>query len=77
MCRVSVPHMSERGVRLRLFMRLNPVESANLAADVKRVRRMVEAFLSAPALAAVTKVQEHVVGAGNRVRPLRQASGIE
>jgi hypothetical protein len=38
-------------------MRLAAVESANLAADVMRVENMAEAILSAPALAAATKVQ--------------------
>src|SRR5690349_5386861 len=49
--------MSESDIRLRLYMRLAAVESADLAADVTRVTRMVEAFLSAPALAAATKAQ--------------------
>jgi hypothetical protein len=49
--------MSEINVRLRLYMRLAAVESANLAADVTRVKNMADAYLSAPSLAAVTKAQ--------------------
>jgi hypothetical protein len=49
--------MTDKNIRLRLFMRLTALDSANLAADVTRVKSMVEAFLSAPALAAVNKAQ--------------------
>ena len=52
-----MPRMSESDVRLRLYMRLVAIDSANLTGDVTRVKKMAEGFLSAPALAVATKVQ--------------------
>lgn len=49
--------MSERDVGLRLYMRLSAVKSPSLAADVKRVKKMAEAFLSAPVLGGITKAK--------------------
>lgn len=46
--------MSESDVRLRLYMCLVSIESANLTADVKRVKKMAGAYLSAPLFDAIT-----------------------
>jgi hypothetical protein len=52
-----MPRVSESNIRLRVYMRLAAVGSANLAADVTRIKKMAEAYLSARSLAAVTKAK--------------------
>ena len=67
-----MPRMSESDIRLRLYMRLAAANAVNLAADVNRVKKMAEAFLSAPALASATKARVDD-GAAKKVTPKTRA----